>query len=112
MKRPLLGFLAVLCALASVTLGGATTTQPRLRLLDAAPVVLRGVGFQPRERVRILVYAGERAVKRVAAGRRGTFVVRFGDLQADRCAAFSAVAAGNRGSRAAFKRPLPECPPP
>jgi hypothetical protein len=111
MTRPLVMFVAALCALGSVTAGDATTTHPRLRLLDTASVSFHGIGFQSRERVRVAAYIRERTVKRVVVGPRGGFVVRFADLQADRCAAFSAVAVGNQGSRATFKRPLPECPP-
>ena len=111
MRRWLVVF-AVLCALASVAGGGAATAHPRLRLLDAEPVAFKGTGFRSHERVRVAVYAGERVVKRVAAGLRGAFVVRFDDVRSDPCAAFSAVAVGSRGSRAIFKRPPTECPPP
>jgi hypothetical protein len=112
MRRRLVMVVAALSALGGVTGGGAATTHARLRLLDVSPVSFRGTGFQPRERVRVVVYVRERAVKRVAAGPRGGFVVRFDDLRADPCAAFSAVAVGTKGSRATFKRPLPECAPP
>src|SRR5437588_383065 len=106
MRRWLVVF-AVLYALASVAGGGAATAHPRLRLLDAEPVAFKGTGFQPRERVRVVVYAGERMVKRVAAGLRGAFVVRFDDVRSDPCAAFSAVAVGSRaaGRSSSARRP-------
>jgi len=110
-RRPAV-LLALFCALASASGGGATAPQPRHRLTNAAQLSLRGTGFQPRERVRVVVYLRVRAVKRVVAGVHGGFVVRFVDLRRDPCAAFSAVAIGNRGSRAAFKRPPGMCPAP
>jgi len=80
--------------------------------MDASPVAFRGLGFKPHERVRVSVYAGERAAKRVAAGARGGFVVRFAGLDPNACAGFGAVAVGNQGSRASFKRAPGMCPAP
>ena len=80
--------------------------------MDASPVAFRGVGFKPGERVRVSVYAGERATKRLTAGARGGFVVRFAGLDPNACTGFSAVAVGNEGSRASFKRAPGVCPAP
>jgi hypothetical protein len=80
--------------------------------MDASPVAFRGTGFKPGERVRISVYAGERATKRTAAGARGRFVVRFAGLDPNACSGFSALAVGNEGSRASFKRAPGMCPAP
>jgi hypothetical protein len=80
--------------------------------MDASPVAFRGVGFKPRERVRVSVYAGERATKRLTVGPRGGFVVRFAGLDPNACTGFSAVAVGNEGSRAGFKRAPGMCPAP
>jgi hypothetical protein len=80
--------------------------------MDASPVAFRGLGFKSRERVRVSVYAGERATKRVAAGVRGRFVVRFSNLDPNACSGFSAVAVGSEGSRATFKRAPGMCPAP
>jgi hypothetical protein len=110
----LAGLLVTVAALAAsvATLAAAQgTTRPTLRLTDASPVVLRGSGFEARERVRVSVYAGERAAKRATAGLRGGFVVRF-DVDASLCAGFSAVAVGSKSSRASFKRPPGMCPQP
>jgi hypothetical protein len=103
---------AALAAAAATFASARVATRPTLRLVDASPVAFRGANFKAHERVRVSVYARERATKRLTAGARGGFVVRFGDLRADRCGAFFAVAVGNLSSRATFKRPLPECPPP
>jgi hypothetical protein len=71
-------------ALAALTLtaaGAATTKAPVLRVLDADPLVVRGSGFEPGERV--LVRATGRTAplaKRVRASRTGVFTVRFDAL--------------------------------
>lgn len=80
--------------------------------MDTDPVALRGTGFKPRERVLVSVYAGVRATKRVTAGARGRFVVRFPDLDPSLCVGFSAVAVGSNGSQASFKRSPGMCPAP
>jgi hypothetical protein len=88
------------------------TTRPTLRLMDARPVVFRGLGFKAHESVRVSVYAGERVTKRVTSGARGGFVVRFSNLDPNSCTGFGAVAVGNEGSRASFKRAPGMCPAP
>jgi hypothetical protein len=80
--------------------------------MDASPVAFRGTGFKEHERVRVSVYAGERATKRLTAGVRGGFVVRFAGLDPNACVGFSALAVGNEGSRASFKRAPGMCPAP
>jgi hypothetical protein len=111
----LAGLLLTVAALAAsvVTLAAARpTTRPALRLMDASPVAFRGSGFKAQERVRVSVYAGVRATKRVTAGVRGRFVVRFSNLDSNACTGFSAIAIGNKGSRASFKRSPGVCPAP
>jgi hypothetical protein len=114
MRRRLIVGLAVIAALLPVPgiVGGAATIQPRLRLLDADPVAFRGTGFKAHERVRVSVYAGTRAAKRVTAGVRGRFVVRFSGVDPNTCTGFSASAVGTKGSRASFKRAPGMCPAP
>jgi hypothetical protein len=80
--------------------------------MDASPIAIRGAGFKAHERVRVSVFAGERATKRLTAGIRGGFVVRFTGLDPNACAGFSAVAVGSEGSRASFKRAPGTCPAP
>jgi hypothetical protein len=114
MRRGPIVSLAVLAALLPLPgiAGGVATIQPRLRLLDADPVAFRGTGFKAHERVRVVVYAGTRAAKRVAAGARGRFVVRFTGVDPNACAGFWASAVGSKGSRASFKRSPGMCPAP
>ena len=106
--------MAVVALAATVaTLASArATTRPTLRLVDASPVAFRGTGFKAHERVRVSVYAGTRATRRTTAGLRGRFTVRFAGLDPNACAGFSAVAVGNEGSRASFKRAPGMCPAP
>jgi hypothetical protein len=111
----LAGLLVTVGALAAsvVTLAAARpATRPALRLMDASPVAFRGSGFKAQERVRVSVYAGVRTTKRVIAGVRGRFVVRFSNLDPNACTGFSAIAIGNEGSRAIFKRSPGVCPAP
>ena len=106
--------MLVVAALAAAvaSLAAARATRPTLRLMDADPVTFRGLDFKSHERVRVSVYAGARATKRVTAGARGRFVVRFPTLDPNACAGFFASAVGNEGSRASFKRPPGMCPAP
>lgn len=83
----------------------------RLQLADAAPLTLRGTGFVAGERVRVTVSARSTRTRRVAAGRSGTFVVRFAGIAYDRCNGLLAQATGSEGSVARLKRPQPFCPP-
>jgi hypothetical protein len=75
MRHLVIVLLAVLVVLLPVGgIGGdAATIQPRLRLIDTDPGAFRGLGFKAHERVRVSVYAGGCATKRVAAGVRGGF---------------------------------------
>ncbi len=104
--------LVVVALLASlVAQSAAATSRARLRLVDdTTPAMLRGVGFQPREHVRVVVLAGTtRSVKKVVATALGRFTVRvYGDV--NDCAGFSATAVGNKGTRATLKRPPGQCP--
>lgn len=105
--------LVAVAVLAVATLASArAATRPTLRLMDASPVAFRGIGFKPHERVRVSVYAGGRVAKRVTAGVRGGFVVRFSSLDPNACSGFWASAVGDKGSRASFKRSPGMCPAP
>lgn len=102
--------LAALVALLAVQ-GAAATPRATLRLVDdTMPPTLYGVGFKPREHVRVVVLAGStRSVKKVVATTLGRFTVRvLGDVSA--CAGFSATAVGSKGTRATLKRAPGQCP--
>lgn len=106
-----------LIAVALATLpeaSGTAPARPVLRLVDSAPVVLRGSHFLPRERVLVRLTVGElKRAKNVRATAAGRFSAVFSSVSYDRCAAhLSAVATGRGGSRASLKLPQPACPPP
>jgi hypothetical protein len=110
---------AVVCSLvvAAFWVSAAATRDenqlPTLRLADRQPLVLRGLWFAPGERVRVTVAVDEgRAMRRSAAGARGTFSANFAPLALDRCNGLFASAVGSEGSRAALKlKAQPQCPP-
>jgi hypothetical protein len=112
MRRRFVLILAATAALTASAPASSQTTRATLRLVDDAPVTLRGTGFHAREHVRLVVFAGKRAVKTFSAGDGGGFVVRMPGMSASECKGFSAVATGDDGSRATFKRAPGMCPNP
>jgi hypothetical protein len=104
----------IVAAVAIAVPAGATcpTGSAKLRLLDRAPLTLRGAGFKAGERVSVTATASREAVRRVRALASGGFVVTFTGLTAGRCTLVRAVAVGNRGSRTVLKiLPPPACLP-
>jgi hypothetical protein len=104
-----LGAAAVAVAAAAPT-GRGTETRPALRLVQSAPIALRGTHFRSGERVRISATSGRSAVKLATAGPTGTFVVRF-TIRYSRCNGLMVVARGAKGSFAMLKRPMLQCRP-
>jgi hypothetical protein len=105
--------LAAISSVFALLLGQAVAAQPRptLRLDDdSAPPSLRGVGFQPREHVRLVIVSGAtRSVRKLVATRFGRFVVRLkADMNA--CQGFSATALGSKGTKVTLKRAPGQCP--
>jgi hypothetical protein len=70
--------------------------QATLSIRAFNPVILRGSGFKPDERVRI---TGTMR-KTVTASKRGTFTTRLGANA--QCASLTLVAVGSKGSRASL----------
>ncbi len=102
-------------ALIGATLASAATgsgsSRAALTLVDRQPLTIRGRGFQPYERARVVVEAQLRAAKSVRATRAGTFTVRFATVNVPRCGGVFATARGRAGSVARLKIPLPACQP-
>lgn len=94
------------------TLAGAAATAPEkspvLRILDTAPLTVRGVAFKPGERVKLLVSTGTPIARSVHAGPRGGFVARLG-IRPSLCAGIVVQAIGKRGSRAMVDLTRPDC---
>ena len=105
------GVVAVL-ALAVTSAGAAATDQePRLRVLDSTPLVVRGTGFKGHERVIVVYRAQARWTRTTTASAAGTFTVRFpATLQL--CPPGVLSARGATGSSAVFKPPRTMCPQP
>jgi hypothetical protein len=110
--------LVVTVALASALTAGVSCTDAsvdtttRVRMLDTAPVTLRGVGFDAGERVHLSVSLGELTASRtVRAGRAGGFTTAFTSMRYGRCRPpLSVKAMGSRGSRVSWKLVPLECP--
>jgi len=105
---------SLLAVVAAAFAGVAMTAEqrsPALRLVDRQPLVVRGTGFRPSERVRVTVAAdGDGATRRLRAGARGGFSANFTPMTLHRCDALFASAVGDSGSRAKLKA-QPQCPP-
>jgi hypothetical protein len=106
MTRVLLA-AAVLCAVAAACSSGAasqTPTQPRpqLGITGQRPIEVRGVGFEPSERVQVLlVTAGQQRWEQAVASSAGVFTVSF-EVSLGSCARFTLRAFGSLGSSARF----------
>jgi hypothetical protein len=108
-------FVALLCVAAlaapSTSLSGPTQSA-RLRLVQTAPLTLRGAGFRPHERVRV-VYATDRTwTVRTIADAAGGFTVRFRTVHFVPCELPRISAVGAQRSRAVLKLVPPACPAP
>jgi len=109
-------FLAVLVAaaglLAAVT-GSPAASTPRLKLIAASPMTVRGSGFVAHEHVRLRLRERDHALttRTVTASSTGSFTATFPAARPGRCEGFSLAATGSRGSRTSMPRPfqLPAC---
>src|SRR5438045_2937740 len=92
---------AVLClALAAPAVAAA---PPRLAIVRAAPLTVRGTGFAARERVRVTVRTTTRTVVRSArTNRDGVFTARFAGVGLGGCGTVAAT--GSSGDRATLSR--------
>jgi hypothetical protein len=113
-------FIATLCVVAAglggvAWAGGARDATPRLRLVDATPLTVRGANFDPAEHVSVTARGSSQqqsARHAVRAGPAGGFLVRFPTIDANDCHGFAISAIGSDGHRASLARKPGECPPP
>jgi hypothetical protein len=101
---------ALILGLASADAGVAKT---RVRMVEPAPLVLQGVGFERAELVRVTVSLGDRSTTRkLRANRAGSFTTRFEGIRYSRCgaAALEVDAVGSRGHRVSWKLVPLDCP--
>lgn len=109
------GFALVALVLTLAPAGAAAdqsaTGRASLQVVTGAQLVVRGMHFVPGEQVTVTVSGAERRMKRAVADGQGGFLVRF-RMSFERCrSGLTALAVGNRGSRARVKRPPMLCPP-
>lgn len=71
----------------------------KLAITDRQPLVVRGTGFVPGERVHVIAAAGRSDDIRVVANREGAFVVRF-SFAVPRCGRAWVRATGAKGTQA------------
>jgi hypothetical protein len=91
--------------------GGTMQARPLLGVADTSPFELRGSGFEPGERVQILLALnGRQHARSTVANQAGVFRVSF-PVSAGACGRFTVFAHGSRGSRARVlpRRVLPDC---
>ena len=121
--------VVTLCVLAVVGVASAAPNdsagkRAQLRVLDTRPLVVRGVGFKPAERVRMLVTTGKQSQSKTKlASRAGVVGFNFG-AAFQGCGSFSVKAVGSKGTRVSIlsgvsgiqlafpRRPQLDCVPP
>ena len=104
-----LGTLAIVGSAGATTKAGAQ--RPALAVTDTRPFEVRGAGFEPNERVQVLLAVnGSQRWQRTVATRAGTFIVDF-PVSLGRCARFTMQAFGSKGSRTRIlpRRAQPDC---
>ena len=95
---------------------GSGITGPGLVIQETGPLTVRGLNFDPAERVTLTARAGvqgEALSGRVArtAGRSGGFIAVFPDVKVDDCQGLSVRAVGSDGSHASISRRRGVCAP-
>ncbi|MBA3402269.1 MAG: hypothetical protein H0U05_09830 [Actinobacteria bacterium] len=98
-----LSLVAGLCFLAAAGSATGALTQeqrPSLAVTDTRPFEVRGVGFEPRERVQVLLAVnGTQRWRGAIASQAGVFTVEF-RAPLGACSRFTVRAYGSKGSTA------------
>ena len=103
-------FVIAACAALAVPILASATT-PRLATLDRATFTVRGTGFAPKERIRLVATTtGDSATKTITTGSLGGFTVALPTFTPESCSGFVLRAFGATGDRALLHRLPPECP--
>jgi hypothetical protein len=104
---------AIAASLFVVGVGQAQSdAKPRIRLLDPAPLTLRGLGFAQAESVRLVVRLGERTVvRKLRATSSGSFTAMYQAMRYNRCTgSLEVTATGRQGSRVSWELIPLDCP--
>jgi hypothetical protein len=111
--RTAAGVAFVAVAVTAAVASAAGAAQPRLRLVDRQPLVVRGDGFRPGEQITLVAATGLGPRMIRTTSRNGSFRATFRLADQPCAAAFAVRARGDRGSvailRMAESRP---CVPP
>jgi len=102
-----LSLIAALLTALVATFAAAAWSRPIISVTRVVPLTVRGSGFVPGERVRVVARVPAVYRKTVTAGSRGRFSVVF-RVAAGKCVRIRVVATGNKGSRASITVP-PRC---
>jgi len=105
----------ILIAAALVAAQSASATQQRTRVMivDESPLVVRGIGFKPAERVTVTVSHGKVVYRKAAtASATGVVMARWKVAMATTCASTFVLAVGSEGSRATYKTVANDCAQP
>ena len=96
----------------SASASGEGADRARVRVLDFTPLTLKGLGFEPREKIRLTVSLEQRiAVRGLRANVAGSFGTRFDAIRYDRCQGSLAVkAVGSNGTRVSWELMPLDCP--
>jgi hypothetical protein len=117
MSRVWIGTLLSVLALALLGAGAGQAVpsqeplpqaQPTMVVGPLSPLTVRGIRFEPWERVTVTLDGGKRGTARVVANRLGGFRAEF-KLTLRRCQTVTIRATGSRGSKAVRQVPRPNC---
>jgi hypothetical protein len=112
--RMFLAAAAVLVSLLAIGTAQArdAADKPRIRVLDLAPLTLRGVDFDASEQIRLVVRLGDRTViRKLLATSTGSFTSRYPTMRYNRCnGSLEVTASGRKGSRVSWELIPLECP--
>jgi hypothetical protein len=114
MRLLILIVVALLSAPLLLTQSAAGVQQrTRVAIIDESPLVVRGTGFKPAERVTVTVTHGKTIFRRVVLARTtGVVVARWTSSLPTTCASTFVLAVGSKGSRATYKIVVNDCAQP
>ena len=93
--------VCMLAAAGSADAGGTQAPNPQLTVTDSRTFEVRGTGFEPRERVQVLLSSnGAQRWRSATASANGVFTVEFRGVSRAGCSRFTMRAFGSKGSRA------------
>jgi hypothetical protein len=103
--------LALIASALAAGGGAAASTHASLSLASRQPIILRGQGFHPLERVRVTLVTRVTRIRIIRARATGKFTLDYPGVNVPRCGGLFAHARGSSGSDATLKIPLPACQP-